>query len=200
MLTIVFLSKIPIRKGRRFVSKQGQPQPQDHSKASTPSAQLLNGLLSRSLSLVDHFISSHDLYLGLSSIRRNWMLVSLRAVRGNKEFFLANYWKRSTNWTLLIFVNLFLELWSIQGQRYHTPCPSTKVTTYPWYILVFIQVDSLKDVGFRYPYFITEGQKESNVLHLQHSRKEQIMTITMTRYWKDNWKLKGLMQRMCCVS
>ena len=121
------------------------------------------------------------------------MLVSLRAVRGNKGFsFLANYWKRSMNWTLLIFVNHFLELWSIQGQRYHTLCPPTKVTTYPWYILVFIQVDGLKDVAFRYPYFITEGQKESNVLHLQHSRKEQII-----KQWPDIEKTTESWRGLC---
>ena len=40
MLTSIFLSKISIRKGRRFVSKQGQPQPHVHSKARTPSPQL----------------------------------------------------------------------------------------------------------------------------------------------------------------
>ena len=40
MLTNIFLRKISIRKGRRFISKQGQPQPQVHSKARTPSPQL----------------------------------------------------------------------------------------------------------------------------------------------------------------
>lgn len=128
--------------------------------------------------LADYFFSSDGLYLWLRSVimRRNWMMISVRPVRGDKGFsFLAKYWKRSMNWTLLIYVNLFFELWSIQGQRYHTPYPPTKVTTYPWYILAFIQVNGLKDVGFRYSYFITEVQKESNVLHLQHSRKEQII-------------------------
>ena len=33
MLTSIFLSKIYRRKARRFVSKQGQPQPHVHSKA-----------------------------------------------------------------------------------------------------------------------------------------------------------------------
>ena len=33
MLTSIFLSIISLRKGRRFVSKQGQPQPHIHSKA-----------------------------------------------------------------------------------------------------------------------------------------------------------------------
>ena len=32
MLTSIFLSIISIRKGKRFVSKQGQPQPHIHSK------------------------------------------------------------------------------------------------------------------------------------------------------------------------
>ena len=40
MLTNIFLRKISIRKGRRFISKQGQPQPHVHSKARTPSPQL----------------------------------------------------------------------------------------------------------------------------------------------------------------
>ena len=40
MLTSIFLSKIYIRKGSRFVSKQGQPQPHVHSEARTPSPQL----------------------------------------------------------------------------------------------------------------------------------------------------------------
>ena len=40
MLTNTFLRKISIRKGRRFISKQGQPQPHVHSKARTPSPQL----------------------------------------------------------------------------------------------------------------------------------------------------------------
>ena len=33
MLTSIFFSIISIRKGKRFVSKQGQPQPHIHSKA-----------------------------------------------------------------------------------------------------------------------------------------------------------------------
>ena len=35
MLTSIFISKIYIRKGRRFVSKQDQPQPHVHSKPRT---------------------------------------------------------------------------------------------------------------------------------------------------------------------
>ena len=35
MQTGIFLSIISIRKGKRFVSKQGQPQPHIHSKAGT---------------------------------------------------------------------------------------------------------------------------------------------------------------------
>ena len=35
MLTSIFISKIYIRKGNRFVSKQGEPQPHLHSEART---------------------------------------------------------------------------------------------------------------------------------------------------------------------
>ena len=35
MLTSIFISKIYIRKGNRFVSKHGQPQPHLHSEART---------------------------------------------------------------------------------------------------------------------------------------------------------------------
>ena len=38
--TGIFLSIISIRKGKRFVSKQGQPQPHVHSKAGILSSQL----------------------------------------------------------------------------------------------------------------------------------------------------------------
>ena len=40
METGIFLSIISIRKGQRFVSKQGQPQPHVHSKAGMLSSQL----------------------------------------------------------------------------------------------------------------------------------------------------------------
>ena len=40
MLSSIFKSQICIRKGRRFVSKQGQPRPHVHSNARTLSLQL----------------------------------------------------------------------------------------------------------------------------------------------------------------
>ena len=45
LLYHVISSKIYIRKGRRFVPKQAQPQPHVHSKARKLSPQLWNGLL-----------------------------------------------------------------------------------------------------------------------------------------------------------
>ena len=89
MQTGIFLSIISIRKGKRFVSKQGQPQPHIHSKAGTLFKLQFPVSTLKALSRFSCFYKPPELSLSLGSLLPFELICCLH-LWGDHSFSLGN--------------------------------------------------------------------------------------------------------------